>query len=242
MCADILTDETLLKGRLEGTNFIVQANGTEPSIVEIVEQLAWLGAVLRSSPFDSDVAICTPRISKGPFMSISDQETETSPSTTIGISLEMDFSFTRSRLGATNESNQCWNRLFVNPVMVQGFPLPRRPNTTAGLEISLDILAALVQAQGVTQYNASILIKGFSAVAVPTDVQEEVILWHLIVNDDANDRISYNDDRIHACLSQQSKDLQVASLNNFRHILGWCAPVESYLGKENLHLVLRTFP
>lgn len=41
---------------------IVEATGTVFSLVEVGEQFAWLGAALRSSPWESGVAYCSPFI------------------------------------------------------------------------------------------------------------------------------------------------------------------------------------
>ena len=42
---------------VSGRKFIVTAIGTADSVAEIGQQLAWLGAALRSSPFEVGVAL-----------------------------------------------------------------------------------------------------------------------------------------------------------------------------------------
>lgn len=59
--ADVATTVT---GWLSGPKFLVDAFGPAAFLAEIAEQLAWLGAALRSSPEDEGVCCCTPRITQ----------------------------------------------------------------------------------------------------------------------------------------------------------------------------------
>jgi hypothetical protein len=58
-----LLDGTQLDAWIHESKFMVEAFGTGDSVAEIGQQLSWLGAVLRSSPYESGVAYCIPFIS-----------------------------------------------------------------------------------------------------------------------------------------------------------------------------------
>ena len=55
-----LDDGTLMRGWMNGSIFEVDIVGTESSVIEIAEQLAWLGAALCTSPYEHGIALCTP--------------------------------------------------------------------------------------------------------------------------------------------------------------------------------------
>ncbi|RYP02811.1 hypothetical protein DL765_010681 [Monosporascus sp. GIB2] len=57
-----LSDGTRLSGWISGPKFMVQAYGVAASIAETGEQLAWLGAALRTSPRRSGLVYCTPTV------------------------------------------------------------------------------------------------------------------------------------------------------------------------------------
>ena len=225
---------------MKGSTFLVHVLGTESLVVEVAEQLAWLGAALATSPFERGIAICTPRISWTSSLNSSGTNEGGHGS---GNQVEnpitearFDLSFHFDQLDATDSNGQCWQKLFLNPVLVRGYPINRRPIGVKGLELSLDVMATLLQASRVTRFGATPFIKGFSALAVLTQKAKDVILWHLVVNEDINERISYNDSRIPR--SQNIEQVEDVALQNSRHILGWCSHVKSLTGK--IFLLIRS--
>lgn len=100
-----------------------------------------------------------------------------------------------------------------------------------GLELSLDVMATLIQAPRVTFYGATPFLKGFSALVTPTKVEKNIMLWHLVFNEDQKQRISYNDSRIHRILDPKAEQFNIAQLESARHILGWASQVKSLTGK-----------
>lgn len=130
----------------------------------------------------------------------------------------------------TNEASngQCWHQLFQSPVIVQGYPIPKRPISNIGLEIQLDTLASLAGACSISTFNNKLLIKGFSTMLVPTRYSDNILLWHLICKKDG-DRVSYLDgEDIHAA------DVSLSDLKKSRHILGWSSQVRYLVGKKRL--------
>lgn len=123
-------------------------------------------------------------------------------------------------------NGQCWHQLFHNAVIVDGFPIPRRPKSSAGLEISLDTLASLTGTRYINTFNNKFFIKGFSTMLVPTRYSDNVLLWHLLCKKNG-DRVSYLDGTdIHA------DNVSLPDLEKSRHILGWSSSIKYLVGKS----------
>lgn len=58
----ILFGDTSVTAHIDNSELVVQTEGVRQSVITIAQQLAWLGAALRSSPSDSHIASCEPRI------------------------------------------------------------------------------------------------------------------------------------------------------------------------------------
>ena len=133
-------------------------------------------------------------------------------------------------------NGQCWLQLFQNPVIVKGYPIPRKPASVVGLEISLDIMAGLVETRHINIFNNKIFIKGFSTMLVPTSYSGNILFWHLLYRKNG-DHISYLDSKdIHAA------DISLTDLETSRHILGWCSKTRYLAGKRSHFMVQPTGP
>ncbi len=116
-----------------------------------------------------------------------------------------------------------------------GFPVPRRPEAHIGLELPLDMMAALARARYVDVFNSKVFVKGFSTMLVPTKRVEDVVIWHLLYKTDPNERISYLD-----CPVKQL-DVSMASLEDARHVVGWCSEAVCNIGGFMLSFILVKF-
>jgi hypothetical protein len=204
-------------GRCHLTTLTITVIGTTDSIVEIGEQIAWFGASLRSSPFVSGVCVCHPFIRDLRLDSAD-------PSTRRRASCNIDFSMERAD-GKTTANGQCWHGLFLNPVVVGGYPIPRRSEGDTGLEIPLSMMTRLAGAKRVTFFNDNLVVKGYSTLLVPMKRREDLIMWHLIY-DKQGKRISYLSDIV-----SWSMDVGYSDLENCRHILGWCSQARYFAGE-----------
>ncbi|CAG8962109.1 hypothetical protein HYFRA_00005152 [Hymenoscyphus fraxineus] len=57
-----LPDRTAIEARIDGNKFRATVVGTGDSIAEVVQQFGWLGAALRSSQYDTKIALCSPSV------------------------------------------------------------------------------------------------------------------------------------------------------------------------------------
>lgn len=144
-----LPDGTILRATMEDFKFIVKAEGVAVTISEIAEQFGWLGAALRSSPLDSGLVFYTPFIKDirtPPFSRPELSGSYPSMICTIGFELEVV-------PGPYPKANgQCWHGIFNNPVVVKGYPIPRRSRWDSGLEIPLKIMARLARSQRIDRF------------------------------------------------------------------------------------------
>ncbi|KAH6842651.1 hypothetical protein B0I37DRAFT_201108 [Chaetomium sp. MPI-CAGE-AT-0009] len=116
----------------------VEVRGTSHSIAEVAEQIAWLGAALRTSRIsgaEESLSLCSP------IIHISPGSHGDSPPTHI---LAFQTTLIPNDVGAT-KTGQCWHRLFRDPCTAEGYPIPRRSKYDTGLEIPLTIMARLAQ-------------------------------------------------------------------------------------------------
>lgn len=202
---------------MKGSNFFVQACGTGLPLAELGEQLAWISTALRSSPYRDGIASCTPFIH--------DFRPETDQANAIrSFSCHIGFNWSRILQAPIPAEGQCWHNMLRNPVLVEGFPIPRRPCSNTGLEIPLNVMAALADTDYVTEFNGKPFIKGFSTMLVPTMMASGVLVWHLFYAKD-RERISYWDVTVpHLAVGK-------AALESKRHIVGWCSEAKLLAGK-----------
>lgn len=191
------------------------------------EQLAWLGCALSSSPYDSQVYYCSPRIDD---VHVHNTGKSKQGAPRVCVSFVVDFECDWRYQGHdTPSSGKCWHTLFENPTVVTGYPIACRIKEGTGLEIPLNIMAEMIQTRHVDIFEGQILLKGFSKILVPTKYDEEnkFIFWHLLYKRNG-DRISYLD----VCIPT-ARNLDFDSLETCRHVLGWCSEASCYAGRSN---------
>lgn len=206
---------------------MVKLTGPVPSVAEVVEQFAWLGSALRSSPRgDPGLYYCTPFIKHG--------ETTSSlgklPST--GLTCQIDFALEKQPCDNNlTDQGQCWHDMFWNPVIVRGYPTSRRSTATdTGLEMPLNMMARIVRADCAISFASKWYLKGFSSMLVLAGQRaaDNVYLWHHVYNS-AGDHVSYFDEQ-KSTLSSVGP-VALSDLENSRHVVGWCSDVKLYAGK-----------
>lgn len=195
----------------------VDAHGTAACVAEIGEQFAWLASALRSSPFPQEIAYSRPFID-GIQIGHATYE-ETTYVCKIGVELREGNSDSETTNG------ECWHGLFGGPVVVEGFPIPRRlEEETLGLEIPLNIMASLAQAHRVGSFGGKTVLKGFTTMLLPMKRTKDIVTWHLVQSRNG-ERISYLE-----ADNFQTADIQMPELEKSRHVLGWCPEMRLYAG------------
>jgi hypothetical protein len=205
-----------------------EAFGTGDSVAEVGEQLAWLGAALRSSPYELGVAYCTPFISD---IHVNNATHPVSERPCWFDSLcKIDFTVQEREKHLKPSNGQCWHNMFRNPVVVEGYPIPRRSEPDTGLEIPLNIMAGLARTRRVSTFNGQLFIKGFSTMLVPTKYTGDLLIWHLLYNKDGH-RISYLENTV-----PHAGNISVVDLEKTRQVVGWCSEIKYYAGRNNVEI------
>ncbi|KIL83643.1 hypothetical protein FAVG1_13126 [Fusarium avenaceum] len=221
-----LPDGTTITALINGSVLAVEVSGVAISIAEAGEQLAWIGAALRTSTRQTGIVYCTPMITNILQNDVTPSHQFGRKKSSADITCEIAFKMEEVPHPLSTATGQCWHDIFKNPVIVRGYPIPRRPQWRTGLEIPLNIMAGLVQTQRVDQFDNKIYIKGFAMMLVPSQRIEDILHWHLVYNKDGS-RISYLDDNL-----DQEKYITRLNLEDFRHVLGWCSEVKFYAGSN----------
>ncbi|CAH0044839.1 unnamed protein product [Clonostachys solani] len=219
-----LSDGTTIRVYVRNSKFLAESYGVAATIAEIGEQLAWLGAALKTTPKQSGLFCCTPTISilqnKLPF-----SQSQAKPRST-GIACKIEFDMENIPV-ILDTNGQCWQAVFKCPVIVRGYPIPRRAEWNTGLEIPLNIMAKLAQALELQQFKDKVCLKGFSTMLVPVRRSGDTLFWHLLYKRDGS-RISYLDND----LEQEQEVARLDLLENNRHVLGWCSRAKLVIGSS----------
>ncbi|KAM7204463.1 hypothetical protein V8F20_003579 [Naviculisporaceae sp. PSN 640] len=189
--------------------------GNPYSIAEVGQQLAWLAATFTTSAFSDTVSFYTPSVVR--MDKISDKAIEDA-----WFLIKWDESPIPK-----SENGTCWLSMFRNPVVVAGYPIPRRPVGAQGLEMTPSIMTALIKSRRVVDFRGSTFLKGFSSMLAVTKVMGDVVLWHHFF-DPNGDYMACSDPRVQ--LSEPRTTVSLGVIQESRHIVGWCELLRTFVG------------
>ena len=191
--------------------------GTLDVIVSAISQLAWMGTALRTSA-DGRVQYCEPKLEEVSMAK------ESEP-------VVFNITFEMSSPGERDQS--CWLPLFSNPVIARGFRIPERKNGEQGLEVPLEIMAALGGARHVTEFEGGLVLKGYSAMFVPIKCQQKSVQWHLLCAR-GEDRIPYREASIQCPNRALLGELNHEKLSTTRTFLGLWKEAQTHLATADV--------
>ncbi len=199
--------------RLENAFLEATIEGSADSVAEVAEQIGWLGAAFRKSSDEDSMSLCVPTIRI--------YQTALPGKTFSGGYL----GFSTRKIADATAAGQCWHKLFRNPIIVEGYPIPKRNRYGTGLEIPISMISSLAESPRLHQFLGRRLLKGFSTAVVPTEKLGDSILWHLHYTEDGS-RLPYPDFETVPCV-----DVGLDEVVKGRHILGWCTEASLHAGK-----------
>lgn len=244
-CAiDMLPDRTVISARLDDESCVIEAFGTQNGLGDVTEQLLWISTSLRtSSVAATGISLCSaelvPKTTLPPKATLLDEEYYHE---CLGV-VDFDVVYTANPLPEGNwlAEGDCWIDLFTSCPLVIGYPIPTRKPRRPGLEIPLDIMAALIGADRITPFGHDLIIKGYSDLFYATERHAGCIMWHLICNkgnpEGRSSRISFADRRIPQSTDQSLAVLQPGDVLSLRHIVGWTNIVRSNAGQSIYQIV-----
>ncbi|KAL9043024.1 MAG: hypothetical protein Q9214_003617, partial [Letrouitia sp. 1 TL-2023] len=207
---------------------IISLKGRCSCIVEVAQIVAWIGAACQASRRSHDQKI---------------QYIHTDFSkTNLAQSSEGPLFRLKYTVAPLPDNEQCcWHSLFTNATITKGYPIPERDPNVQGLEIPIEIMAALGGVRHAMDFDGGLVLKGFSTLFIPVERYGNCVQWHLICCKEG-DHISYQELRMRTCtrlMLDTAGDLDHpgcldhASLWQTRAFLGWWKATETHLGTAN---------
>lgn len=187
--------------------------GTIRATIDLIQQLAWIGTAFRLS--SKDRAENSKLVMKN--------------NTTTDSGLRLEFNFENEPI--PDDPHMCWYQLFRNPVIACGFPVPDKANEEKGLEMSLELMAALSGARFAIDFEGGLVMKGLSVLLLPVKQSSDVVQWHMISTPEGK-RIKYEEARSfrgRALLHEVNHK----SIQGTRAILGWWSTKVTNLGSQD---------
>jgi hypothetical protein len=183
----------------------VTATGSEDLIVTVAQQLTWLGAACRASV--GELAYCYPTF----------DEAEISRTDFHVPAFQITYEVVPL---SAQEPRSCWNKLVGSSVIATGFPISERLLNETGLDVPLEIMAALAGIPLATQYGGGYVLKGRSLMFVPVERRGNSVQWHLVQKH--NGRILYKDLPSLCPVRLPLQELDEDALFSTKAFLGWC--------------------
>ncbi|KAK0972900.1 hypothetical protein LTS01_014794 [Friedmanniomyces endolithicus] len=161
-------------------------------IVEVVEVLAWLGAACRASPDAEHPMYCSPAIEQGDMaarfritfntrnIGSGSGSSERRPAEWRASNDGVPVLIPATTLPESASLSHCWMGLVRNPVVVEGYPVLRRPNGEKGLEIDLGLMAELAKASRVVTFDDLLILNGLCSMLVAVAEAAGSVIWHYI--------------------------------------------------------------
>jgi hypothetical protein len=194
-------------------------------VTDIAEQLAWLAATLQLSSRNNEFWDVKPGITQ-----ISVRDDLGKNGDLIRGTCRIVFAYETASDVFRYTNGSCWLRLFADSILVRGYPALCRPIHDSGLEISLKAMAYLMRSTQVVQYEHRLLMKGFHSLLIATYIESGVVLWHVVANDRADERISYFDSRVDELGISHENAPTLRGLETARHFIGWCSEAVDLCG------------
>lgn len=189
MSTDTLPGKICLAAYHADSRLYLHATGATSSVAEIGDQIAWIGAALRSSPHPEEAVYSSAHLRDLEITATADSHHMFHGSCLLAFDIQ------QLQDSEVAGDGGCWRGMFRNPVIVKGYPIPRRGRPNTGLEIPLDMVASLTNCQRVMSFAGITFLKGFAAMLYMHQDIGGFIYWHLCYNP-KGEYISYADPRV----------------------------------------------
>ncbi|EXK28948.1 hypothetical protein FOMG_14802 [Fusarium oxysporum f. sp. melonis 26406] len=223
---------TVHQGRNRSVRYEISARGGYYAVSEVGEQIAWLASVFQKHTNFISIRPCITDVSTTAFKNNSGSTTAVMGNCSISFS-------TRPATAYNPSQGFCWERLFGSLNIVRGYPILRRSMPKSGLEVPLRYAASIVGSSEVVQWDKRLVIKGFNMLMVATLVTADVMVWHLLVSEKPEERISYLDPRLDHIDIRPSDEMSLRYIEGKRHIVGWCTKATDFCGHSTANHMIK---
>ncbi|KAL5589701.1 hypothetical protein FOVSG1_011568 [Fusarium oxysporum f. sp. vasinfectum] len=223
---------TVHQGHNRSVRYEISARGGYYAVSEVGEQIAWLASAFQKHTGFVSTRPCVTDVSATAFKNNSGRTT--------AVMGNCSFSFsTRPATAYKPSQGFCWERLFGSLSIVRGYPILRRSMPKSGLEVPLRYAASIVGSSEVVQWDKRLVIKGFNMLMVATQVTADVMVWHLLVSEKPEERISYLDPRLDHIDIRPSDEMSLRCIEGKRHIVGWCTKATDFCGHSTANHMIK---
>ncbi|UNI23876.1 hypothetical protein JDV02_009668 [Purpureocillium takamizusanense] len=218
---ELLPDNSSVASWMGGSRLYLNARGPAYSVAEYGEQFsclsaAWLCRALQQETHHWN-GYCKPTIVATDLKGDTHLNNDKTPPTQRAL-FKIGFQFGREDHDVTRTGVGTWRGLFRNPVIIKGFPIPRRPESCPGLEVSFNMMKELVGAGRLQKARGRVCIKGSRGVLALSRLLQDIIVWTVALDLSEDPLFTANN----AVLSAEQLDiLDLASLETApcRHII-----------------------
>jgi hypothetical protein len=198
----------------------IDAEGSPEYLCAVGQQLAWLGAVCHFT--ESKPCYCDTLWSRTDSTRTISKDT---------ISFEITYEIVPFD---KNEIEMCWHRLIEGATVATGFPVPSRSIENRGLQVPLDIMAALVGSSVAVDTGSGYFIRGEACALYPVDRSKDrgCIQWHLVEDRETPGK---DDDSTNLPSPVQYKRLTMKEIQSTTAYLGWTPGTLNCAGNRKPH-------
>lgn len=192
-------------------NMKIVAEAPQVEIVDLMEQIAWLGCLFARGKTKSE---------HGPFLATGFYLSDSIPGC-----YELHIQ-SNPRKGHLVEP--CWTQILRRATLAVGFPVRKRPEGV-GLEIPFPLLLRFADISVCMEYGGGTLLVGESIILFPSRKLEDGIQWHLADATSAQEAIQVIDQS-----SDWIRTDNIGQLAELRAYLGYCSHALVLLGTRDL--------
>ena len=214
------SNESILDIEFTKGKTYAHAKGQVIQLLEATEILVWMATASRIPFSDHTISYYEPHVDRNNLNEFK---------LTIKLS-----DIAMSHHNATAPSNSCWHEMFSAVTIAHGYPIPIRSESDKSIELSVEVLTALVEASTFRHYEGRLLLKGFNSMFGVSHLGEDTgtVQWHFIVSSDPKVRILYNDG-LQFPICGSAPPLQDLISEKFRYFVGWCRKARVMAGMYN---------
>ena len=132
----------------------------------------------------------------------------------------------------------CWRDLFKKVPIAYGYPTPARPQQfEKSIELPFDLMTTLAGIRFPMEWHGGMVLMGYSTILVPSLIDDDCILWHLVASVDKYtpihlDHLETNDSN-GLYMENFHKVRRVEDLASRRTFLGFSPSIEIHLGTSS---------
>jgi len=127
-----------------------------------------------------------------------------------------------------DEIQLCWHFLIGDSVVATGFPIPERSYDDKGLQVPIEIMAALGGVSIAVDVGSGFFLKGETVAFIPVERRDDRVQWHLVDRDGELLDYGYLEKQGFKPLTSK---LDGEAINSTIAFLGWTPHVMNLAGR-----------